>query len=81
MLAAVVALRELRAARIIVAAPVIAGSSYYRIRRVADDVAAVIVPEEFCGVGQWYKIFHKPAVTKSGHFSPTLRAGSLCLLD
>ena len=57
MLAAVVALRELRAARIIVAAPVIAGSSYYRIRRVADDVAAVIVPEEFCGVGQWYEDF------------------------
>lgn len=57
MLAAVVALRELRAARIIVAAPVIAGSSYYRIRRVADDVAAVVAPEEFCGVGQWYEDF------------------------
>ena len=57
MLAAVAALRQLRAARIIVAAPVIAGSTYYRIRRVADDVAAVIVPEEFYGVGQWYEDF------------------------
>jgi putative phosphoribosyl transferase len=57
MLAAVAALRELRAARIVVAAPVIAGSTYNRIRRAADDVAAVIVPEEFYGVGQWYEDF------------------------
>ena len=57
MLAAVAALRQLRAARIIVAAPVIAGSTYYRIRRAADDVAAVIVPDEFYGIGEWYEDF------------------------
>jgi putative phosphoribosyl transferase len=57
MLAAVAALRQLDAARIVVAAPVIAGSAYYQIRRVADDVASVIVPEEFYGVGQWYEDF------------------------
>ena len=57
MLAAVAALRQLRAARIIVAAPVIAGSSYYQIRGAADDVAAVIVPEEFYSVGEWYEDF------------------------
>ena len=38
MLAAVSALRQLNAARIVVAAPVIAGSTYYEIRRAADDV-------------------------------------------
>ena len=57
MLAAVAALRQLNAARIIVAAPVIAGSTYYEIRHAADDVAAVIVPENFYAVGQWYKDF------------------------
>ena len=57
MLTAIAALRQLDAARIVVAAPVIAGSIYYQIRRVADDVAAVIVPEEFYGVGQWYTDF------------------------
>ena len=57
MLAAVAALRQLDPDRIVVAAPVIAGSTYYRIRRVADDVAAVIVPEEFYGVGEWYEDF------------------------
>jgi putative phosphoribosyl transferase len=57
MHAAVAALRQLDAARIIVAAPVIAGSTYYEIRRAADDVAAVIVPENFNAVGQWYEDF------------------------
>ena len=57
MMAAVAALRQLNADRIVVAAPVIAGSTYYQMRSVADDVAAVIVPEKFLGVGQWYEDF------------------------
>jgi putative phosphoribosyl transferase len=57
MLAAVAAVRQLDAARIVVAAPVIAGSTYYQIRRAADDVAAVMVPGNFYGVGQWYEDF------------------------
>ena len=57
ILAAVAALRQLNAARIVVAAPVIAGSTYYQVRRAADDVAAVMVPENFYGVGQWYEDF------------------------
>jgi len=57
MLAAVAALRKLGAARIVVAAPTIAASTYDQIRRAADDVATVIVPEPFYGVGQWYEDF------------------------
>jgi predicted phosphoribosyltransferase len=57
MLAAIAALRQLDAGRIVAAAPVIAGSTYCRIRRAADDVAAVIVPEEFYGIGEWYEDF------------------------
>ncbi|MGC2353053.1 MAG: phosphoribosyltransferase [Candidatus Udaeobacter sp.] len=57
MLAAVVALRQLEAGRVVAAAPVIAGSTYDRIRRAADDVAAVIVPEEFYSIGEWYEDF------------------------
>ncbi len=45
MLAAVSALRQLNAARIVVAAPVIAASTYREIRRAADEVAAVMMPE------------------------------------
>jgi len=57
MLAAVAALRQLNAARIVVAAPVIAGPTYYQMRRAADDVAVIMVPENFDGVGQWYEDF------------------------
>ena len=57
MTAAVSALRQLHAARVVVAVPTVALSSYYQIRRVADDVAAVMMPEQFYGVGQWYEDF------------------------
>jgi predicted phosphoribosyltransferase len=57
MLAAIAALRQLSAASIIVATPVVASTTYHRIRREADDVVAVVVPEEFYAVGQWYEDF------------------------
>jgi putative phosphoribosyl transferase len=57
MLAAVEALRKLKAARIVVATPTIARTTYHQIRDAADDVAAVIMPEEFYGVGQWFEDF------------------------
>ena len=57
MFAAVAALRQLGAGRIVVAAPVIARSTFYEIHNAADEVAAVIAPEEFYGVGQWYEDF------------------------
>lgn len=57
MLAAVSALRQLNAARIVVAAPVIAASTYSDMQRAADEVAAVMLPENFHAVGLWYKDF------------------------
>lgn len=57
MAAAVGALRQLGAGRIIVATPTIARSTYNYLSTSADEVVAVIVPEEFYGVGQWYEDF------------------------
>ena len=57
MLAAVSALRQLNAARIVVAAPVIAASACREIQRQADEVVAVMIPERFYAVGQWYEDF------------------------
>jgi putative phosphoribosyl transferase len=57
MLAAVSALRQLNAARIVVAVPVAAASTYSDMQRAADDVVAVLVPERFYAVGQWYEDF------------------------
>ncbi len=59
MLAAVSALRQLNAARIVVAVPVIAASTFSDIERAADEVAAVLTPENFYAVGQWYEDFNQ----------------------
>ncbi len=57
MQAAVQALRQLGANRIIVAAPTAALATVRALRRDVDDVVAVITPAEFHGVGQWYEDF------------------------
>jgi putative phosphoribosyl transferase len=57
MIVAVAALRQLKAGRIVVAAPVIPQSTFHQIHHAADEVVAVIVPETFYGVGQWYEDF------------------------
>ncbi len=57
MMAAVAALRRSDAAQIVVAAPVIAPTTYLELRGCADEIAAVFVPAEFHGVGQWYEDF------------------------
>ena len=57
MMAAVAALRRSDAAQIVVAAPVIAPTTYLELVAAADEIAAVYVPAEFQGVGQWYDDF------------------------
>jgi putative phosphoribosyl transferase len=57
MAAAVSGLRQLNAKRIVVAAPVIARATCDFLRKIADDVVAVMMPVEFYGVGQWYEDF------------------------
>lgn len=57
MLAAIAALRESNAECIVVATPVVAEMTYHQIRRAADVVVAVMVPEHFYAVGQWYEDF------------------------
>ena len=57
MLAAIEAARQLKAARVVVAVPTVAASTYRKLREVADEVVALITPEEFYAVGQWYESF------------------------
>jgi putative phosphoribosyl transferase len=57
MLAAIKAVRQLKAARVVVAVPTIAASTCKKMRELADDVVALLVPEEFYAVGQWYENF------------------------
>jgi predicted phosphoribosyltransferase len=57
MEAAVSALREHRAAKIIVAAPVGPVDSCRRLRALADEAICLETPEPFNAVGQWYQVF------------------------
>ncbi|HEY4283406.1 MAG TPA: phosphoribosyltransferase [Chthoniobacterales bacterium] len=57
MLAAVSALRQLTATRIVIATPVIARSTYEQLKTHADEIVTVLCPDEFYGVGQWYEDF------------------------
>lgn len=57
MFAAIAALRQLNARRIVVATPTIAASTYHYLRKYADEVVTVIMPDNFCGVAQWYEDF------------------------
>ena len=57
MQAAIASLRQRRVRKIIVASPVAPRSVVLSLRRVADDVVTMLNPEDFGGVGRWYKDF------------------------
>ncbi|HXX42122.1 MAG TPA: phosphoribosyltransferase [Chthoniobacterales bacterium] len=81
MIAAVLALRQLGAARIVAAAPVIPRSTFDQMHHAADEVATVIAPEEFHGVGQWYENFSQTTddevrslLAQTNHHAPAAAA-------
>jgi putative phosphoribosyl transferase len=57
MRAGVRALRAQHPARLIVAVPTVAGSTYRQLRPEVDELVALMTPEPFFGVGQWYQDF------------------------
>lgn len=57
--AGILALRQGRPARIIAAVPVASREGYQAIAREADETVALLVPDDFQAVGQWYRDFHQ----------------------
>ncbi len=57
MRAAVAALRQQKPARMIVAVPTVAPSTYNEFKVEVDEMIALITPEPFYGVGEWYEDF------------------------
>lgn len=57
MRAAVVALRKLGPARLVVAVPVAAAETCVELREIADEVVCTVTPYPFGGVGAWYEDF------------------------
>jgi predicted phosphoribosyltransferase/predicted alpha/beta-hydrolase family hydrolase len=59
MMAAVQALKQMGALRVIVGVPAAAASSAQRLRRSVAAVVALVETEAFYAVGQWYEDFHQ----------------------
>ena len=57
MRAAVLAVRRLRPARVVVAVPVGARETCEALRDTADEVVCAVMPESFSTVGRWYRDF------------------------
>jgi len=57
MRSAIGVLRRQKAQKVVVATPTIAASTLKGMRGDADEIVAVLVPEDFVGVGQWYSDF------------------------
>jgi predicted phosphoribosyltransferase len=55
--AAIQALRQRHPARLVVAAPVAAADTWEEIGNLADEAVALLVPQDFRAVGQWYEDF------------------------
>ena len=72
MEAAVRSVRQLGAARVIVAVPVAATESRDRIARIADEVLCLQAPAFFSAVGQWYEDFSQ---TSDAEVERLLREG------
>jgi putative phosphoribosyl transferase len=59
MRAAIAALRQLKAARIVLAVPVAPASTCRELQALADQVVCLATPEMFFTVGQWYVNFEQ----------------------
>ena len=75
MRAAVRALTALHPARLIVAVPTVAGSTYSELRPEVDELVALMTPEPFYGVGDWYEDFNQ---TSDAEVTDLLQRGRSC---
>lgn len=57
MRAAVRALKTQEPARLIIAVPTVAASTFSELRHEVDEIEALMTPEQFYGVGEWYQDF------------------------
>ena len=71
MRAAVLAIRRLRPARVVVAVPVGARETCEALRAIADEVVCALTPEPFSAVGLWYIDFSQTTDDEVRHLLST----------
>jgi putative phosphoribosyl transferase len=76
MLASIHALRQLKAAAIVVAVPVADPNSRAAIEQAADRVVCLLWPEKFGHAGMWYQEFVRPTEQQIQEFFKTQNAGA-----
>ena len=76
MRAAVLAIRRLRPARVIVAVPVGARDTCEALREVADEVVCALTPDPFSAVGLWYVDFSQTTDEEVRHLLSTPADGT-----
>ena len=59
LLATINILRKQNPKKIVIAVPVAPDSAIQKLKKVADEVISVMIPEEFYGVGAFYENFHQ----------------------
>jgi len=75
MRAAVRAVRGLRPARVVVAAPVGARETCQALRKIADEVVCPLTPDPFSAVGLWYVDFSQTTDDEVRRLLSTVAAG------
>lgn len=75
MRAAIAALRRQHPGRLVVTVPTVAASTCNEIRPAVDELVALMEPEEFYAVGQWYE--HFPQTTDTEVIDLMVRARQL----
>ena len=80
--AAIQAIRKQHPARLVVAVPTAAPSSYEELKSQVDEMVALMTPENFCAVGQWYLDFSQTTdedvtrlLEEAGHGPDSAEAG------
>lgn len=59
MRSAIKALRSQNPSKLVVAVPTIAKETFEELQGEVDELVALLVPENFCAVGQWYMNFNQ----------------------
>lgn len=73
LLATIRLLRKEKPLKIVVAVPVISKSAAHKISREADELIAVLIPETFSGVGQFYNDFTQVSDEEVIHYLQQLK--------
>jgi putative phosphoribosyl transferase len=65
-------------ARLVLAVPIVAASTYSELRREVDEIVALIMPERFYGVGDWYEDFSQTSDAEVTDLLERARSSTAC---